>query len=153
MMPTSDIFSQIDQVRIMLVIMLVVVLAVVECFIFLICHFINRPVERLMAGMKRTGEGQWDQELAVTGCVREFRMLMSTFNEMIGEIKTLKIKNYETQLQSQKVYLQYLQLQINPHFYLNALNIVYSLAEIGDFKTIQKMILALVKYLRIIFRM
>lgn len=152
MMPTSDIFSQIDQVRIMLVIMLVVVLAVVECFIFLICHFINRPVERLMAGMKRTGEGQWDQELAVTGCVREFRMLMRTFNEMIGEIKTLKIKNYETQLQSQKVYLQYLQLQINPHFYLNALNIVYSLAEIGDFKTIQKMILALVKYLRYHFQ-
>lgn len=152
MLPTSEIFVGINHVRTMLVIMVVILLAVVEIFVYLVCRFINYPVEQLVLGMKRTGEGQWNQPLKVTGCVREFRTLISTFNEMIHEIKNLKIKNYEAQIQNQKVYLQYLQLQINPHFYLNALNIVYSLAEIRDFKTIQRMILALVKYLRYHFQ-
>ncbi|MBS5520883.1 MAG: histidine kinase [Clostridiales bacterium] len=152
MLAASEIFVGINHVRTMLVVMVVIVLAVVELFVYLICRFINYPAEQLVFGMKRTGEGQWNEPLQVTGCVREFRTLISTFNEMIHEIKNLKIKNYEAQLQNQKVYLQYLQLQINPHFYLNALNIVYSLAEIGDFKTIQRMILALVKYLRYHFQ-
>ena len=47
--------------------------------------------------------------------------------------------------------MQYLQLQISPHFYLNALNIIYSLGQIGDCAKIQQMAMHLVHYSRYMF--
>lgn len=152
MMPTDIIFEKIDNIRSFLIFMIVIFLAVAELVVFFIYRFVERPTNALIREMERIGKGNWDGKLGEGGLIREYCQLNTTFNQMIDEIKNLKIKNYETELQSQKVYLQYLQLQINPHFYLNALNIVYSLAQIGDFKTIQKMVMALVRYLRYHFQ-
>lgn len=42
---------------------------------------------------------------------------------MASQIRTLKIQAYEDALEKQKLELDYMQLQIEPHFYLNALNL------------------------------
>ena len=52
----------------------------------------------------------------------------------------------------QKLYLQYLQMQVNPHFYLNALNIIYSMAQVRNFERVQEMTMGLVEYSRYMFR-
>lgn len=46
---------------------------------------------------------------------------------MADQIKTLKIENYEKELDRQKMELKNLQLQIHPHFLLNTFNLVYTL--------------------------
>lgn len=111
-----------------------------------------RPIQEMDTGMKKVGDGEWDYTVKSSSFVLEYDNMIHNFNEMVSEIKNLKIKNYEKELDIQKTYLQYLQLQVNPHFYLNALNIIYSLAQVKDYAMIQEMTMSLVEYSRYMFR-
>ena len=68
----------------------------------------------------------------------EFEFLGNTFNIMAEQIKTLKIDVYQEQLRVKQGELKQLQAQINPHFYMNSLNIIYNLAALGDTESVQK---------------
>jgi LytS/YehU family sensor histidine kinase len=68
------------------------------------------------------------------------------------EMEKLRIKAYEERLSKQKAELQHLQLQINPHFYLGVLNVIYSLAGTGRIAELRSLIVSLGKYLRHIFK-
>lgn len=82
----------------------------------------------------------------------EFAEAGKVLNELSEEINKLKIGIYEEQLARQRTELDYVQLQIRPHFYLNCLNIVYSMAQVGRTKEIQQIALHVSKYLRYIFK-
>ncbi len=118
----------------------------------MIVHAFVRPVSTMMKNMERLGAGEWDLPAAPKGRIREFNRLQSSFRKMTGEVRQLKIYSYEKELDVQKANLQYLQLQIHPHFYLNVLNMIYAMAEVKDFAKIQEITLALVKYSRYSFR-
>ena len=62
---------------------------------------------------------------------------------MTEEIKELRIRFYEEELQKQQYRLQYYQLQLKPPFYLNSLKSLYGLAQNGKNEEIQKMLLSL----------
>ena len=82
----------------------------------------------------------------------EFENLRSSFNAMAGEIQTLKIDSYERQLEKERMSLQNLLLQIRPHFLLNTFNQIFSMAQLKDFESIQKMSVYLSQYFRYLFR-
>lgn len=48
--------------------------------------------------------------------------------------------------------LDYAQLQIRPHFYINCLNVIYSMAQTGRNREIQEIALQVSRYLRYIFK-
>ena len=81
----------------------------------------------------------------------EFAEAGKVLNMLADKINKLKIDIYEEQLEKKKVELDYAQLQIRPHFYINCLNVIYSLAQIGEVEQIQKISLCVSKYLRYIF--
>ncbi len=110
-----------------------------------------QPIRKISDAMKRFGHGEWQVSLENNAFVEEFSEMTDTLHHMVREVEDLKIKNYEAELKYQKANLQYMQLQIKPHFYANALNIIYSLAQIKDYETIQKMTGALVAYSRYMF--
>jgi len=123
---------------------------------FLTFLFIRRvvllPIQRIVLAMKRVRNGQLDVRLEPRSSSSEFELMNETFNSMAGQIQGLKISVYEEQLNHQKAELKHLQLQINPHFFLNSLNIVYYLAQSKDFRLIQEMALCLIEYFRYMFR-
>ncbi|MCM1236897.1 MAG: histidine kinase [Ruminococcus flavefaciens] len=121
-------------------------------FVITVQRALCRPIQEMDTGMKKVGDGEWDYVVKSDSRVLEYDNMIRNFNEMVSAIKNLKIKNYEKELDIQKSYLQYLQMQVNPHFYLNALNIIYSLAQVKDYKMIQEMTMSLVEYSRYMFR-
>ncbi len=72
--------------------------------------------------------------------------------DMVGKIKGLKISIYEKTLEEQRIQTDFLSLQIEPHFYLNCLNIIYNLAELEKYKEIQTLSRCVSDYLRYIFK-
>lgn len=110
------------------------------------------PLKRIEAVMKRIGEGSFKFRVEPYPASDEFIMMNKTFNQMMAQIEELKISVYEEQLNKQKAELQHLQLQINPHFFMNTLTIIYNLALTKNFENIKEMSLLLVQYFRYMFR-
>lgn len=82
----------------------------------------------------------------------EFAEAAKVLNQLAEEINRLKIDIYEQQLEKKKVELDYAQLQIRPHFYINCLNVIYSMSQTGRVSEIQNLTLQVSKYLRYIFK-
>lgn len=72
----------------------------------------------------------------------EIQEVYDTFTSMIDVIRGLRIQSYEEQLEKQKFQIQYYQLQMKPHFYLNCLKSLYGLAQKGKNEEMQQMILS-----------
>lgn len=106
------------------------------------------PLRKIMLAMRSIGQGNFNQLMDESHVSDEFQMVNRTFNHMIKQIEELKIHVYEEQLEKQRAELKHLQLQINPHFFMNSLNILYNLAQVQQYKLIQEMTMCLSQYFR-----
>ncbi|MGO4348567.1 histidine kinase [Paenibacillus sp. MCAF9] len=110
------------------------------------------PIRRLLSAMNRIGEGHMQGIPESKASTEEFRVVNDHFNQMLSHIRELKIHVYEEQLSKQQAELRQLQTTINPHFYLNSLNMLHSLAAVRNYELIQEMSRCLSDYFRYIFR-
>ena len=117
--------------------------------------WLRRAVTEPLNGIEKTiasiRAGNLDAETPDCA-VSEFQDVSQTLDEMTRQIKELKIEAYEQEIAAQKAQLQYLQLQIRPHFYLNCLKGLYAVAEQGNVSKIQQIILSISGHLRYMFR-
>jgi two-component system, sensor histidine kinase YesM len=126
-------------------------------FLFLLFYFILlrqvllKPMKTLIQGMNRIMRGDLNTRLNENHS-SEFAFLMGTFNNMVTQISKLKIDVYEEKIRTQDAEFGLLQVQIRPHFYLNSLNIIHSLAAIKEYALIQKMTQLLAEYFRFIIQ-
>lgn len=131
-----------------LLIALACVAVLMPVLIIFFYHAITKPVESIVQGLRAFGEGDVDARMVLRKEEGEFCTLKQEFNQMAGQIKALQIDVYEEKLERQKAELQYLEMQINPHFFLNALNGIYAFAIANNMKMVCRMILLLSGYLR-----
>lgn len=133
-------------------------LVIVASMLFLIINFLSTwrqiisPLEILTDGMKKLQQGIFNISLPVAKKRNEFSVLTETFNTMSHEIEHLKMQVYENRLKRANTELEYLTLQIKPHFFLNSLNVIYSLAITKHFDLIMEMTSCLMKYFRYLFQ-
>ena len=120
-------------------------------YLLFIRRTVFQPLHQLIAGMKKLSLGMLDFRLQTTNAV-EFQFMANTFNHMAEQISKLRIGMYEEQLKAQQKELKQLQAQINPHFYMNSLNIIYNFAVLKDHESVKKMALHMADYFRFIMR-
>ncbi len=114
-----------------------------------ICLFVMyRPFLYLAGSMKIVAQGNPDFRISKHSSVHETDEIYQTFNTMLDEMGHLKEEIYEKELEKEKVTKQFLRMQLKSHFFLNCLNIIYSLAQTKRYELIQKLTICLVKYFR-----
>lgn len=84
--------------------------------------------------------------------IRELEQTNLQFKNLIHEIKKLKITVYEKELEKKHFEITFLQHQIKPHFYLNCLTTINSMAQLEDYKNIESMVIFTSRYLRYLFQ-
>ncbi|KRE65168.1 hypothetical protein ASL11_20340 [Paenibacillus sp. Soil750] len=124
---------------------------VLGIYLLYVQRILFKPLMQLIRGMRKIAQGELSVRLH-EGSSTEFAFLIATFNNMVDQIENLKISVYEEKIRVQQAEFKHLQVQINPHFYMNSLNIIYNLAALKDTKSVQKMSLHLADYFRFIMR-
>lgn len=130
----------------------IISLILMAYIIYYLNREILRPVKGLVLGTQQVENGNFEYRVNGDVASNEFNTLINSFNSMIKEIKTLKINAYEEKLELNKAELRYLQAQIRPHFFLNALTTIHSLAYKDKNEEIREFIDALSNHLRYMFR-
>ncbi len=106
------------------------------------------PLNKLKNVMESFSYGNLDVRLEEKKTSNEIDVLYHTFNEMAEQIVNLKIDVYESKLAREKTESNYMRVQIQPHFYTNVLNLIYGLAQLKDFQSIQKLSMTTGSYFR-----
>lgn len=127
----------------------ILILAVALLYIGLLKKSVVNPVKVLENAMKQIGNGNWDVRID-----EEWKGEMSSishgFNDMAEHIRNLKIDTYDKKIQLQKAEYRYLQMQINPHFYINTLNILYNMSVLDEKESVQKLVIYLSNHFKYI---
>ncbi len=144
----KGILEGLDSLQMVITVLTFLTLLIVPISLYLINKNVISPLNNIVKAMKKAKKGDMEVEITHVPPYSEYIVVKDTFKEMLEQIKKLRIDVYEEQLQKQRAQLQYYQLQINPHFLMNALNIIYGLAEVKKFQIIQDMTLSLVRYFR-----
>lgn len=128
-------------------------LLVIPLLLWYVRKWISRPLNRLVGAIDKIEGGDLEYRIATDGASqgREFEQINRSFNDMMEQVKYLKIDVYEKELERKNIRMRYLNQQIQPHFILNAMNILYSY-EPEEYPLIQKMILCISKYFRYIVK-
>ena len=82
----------------------------------------------------------------------ELEQANTQFKDLITEIKKLKVNIYEQKLEKRKIQMDFMRLQIKPHFYINCLSSIHSMAELNMYDEIKEMATSTSKYFRYLFQ-
>ncbi len=109
------------------------------------------PVREFTEKLERYEDGEYASSLTESNLL-ELEQIDDKFKNLVRQIRRLKITLYEQELEKQKVEMDFLKLQIRPHFYLNCLNFIYSMIDFKQYDNARRMSKIAADYLTYIFR-
>ncbi|QHW32767.1 sensor histidine kinase [Paenibacillus rhizovicinus] len=136
----------------LLIVLLALIVACSLCFILL--YFKNKvlqPIKSFSYNLAFWTEDGEPLDIASSKIV-ELEKANKQFSHLVTQIKTYKIDIYEREIEKQRIQLDYTKLQIKPHFFLNCLTTIHSMAQMDMTGEIQQMALSTSDYFRYIFQ-
>ncbi len=109
---------------------------------------LTRPLEDMTRALLDIRAGVWEVNFTAPNRITEIENVRQTVQVMLKEIEQYKIRTYEEQLIRQKTQLQFLQLQLAPHFYTNCLKNIYYMLMIKEYENAEQFLLRLSGHLR-----
>jgi two-component system sensor histidine kinase YesM len=111
-------------------------------FAYFILGHVTVPIKKLISAMRSVGEGDFQKQVEVDRN-DEFGLLSQRFNRMNDRIQLLVKENYEIKLKEKEAEIHALNMQMNPHFLYNTLNIMNWTAIENNQKELSKMLVCL----------
>lgn len=144
-----------DQMPLIPALSLVVILGMMGLLCWLLFYLrkeIFQPMRELMQTISWIRLGDYRHRIADRCKNKEFMALNQAFNSMMDTIMSLKIREYEKQIRLYETELKYFQMQIRPHFFLNAMATIHSMSFENRNEDIRAFIEALSKNIRYMFK-
>lgn len=127
-------------------------LLLVPVLFLLIQHYVITPLNALNLAHDQLAEGNEDYRIDAQPSSAEFGNAFHSFNHMASTLQELKQNIVNQEIANKQLQIDYLQLQIRPHFLLNTFNVLFTLIQKNEKDHAQKLILYLSDYFRYIFR-
>ncbi len=132
---------------IFLIILLVLLKKVKGVLLYPVEHISHR-INEMVSEEGNTEPPKLPQRLQI----EEFRKINRQIDEVLERMVCLQEEKFRERQRVKEVQLQYYQLQVNPHFFLNCLNTVSSLLEAHSTDAANDMIRSFSSYFRYVFR-
>ena len=117
-------WRDIPQIRTTALLVLLLVFPLLAVMLYLFRRYVTKPVEVLVDANNRLQAGERGYTIETTADSREFYRLFEHFNEMSTELKNQFDRSVQEQQALQQAQVKALQLEINPHFLNNTLEII-----------------------------
>lgn len=138
------IFSELQKLYLLMVLISLVVIPIFIYMIYFISHHITKPMSRMIDAAKALEKGDIGMQISGSRMPNtEFYVLQDSFNKMSSEIKYLFDYAYSEKLARKDAKIIALQSRINPHFLNNTLEMMNWQARMAGDVTVSKMIEAL----------
>lgn len=144
-------YERILFIQVFVIIMAFIVALSLFVFLFYMQQKVIKPIQNFSLNLSRINEGTTLLDLQ-DGNIIELEQASKQFKNLMREITKLKINLYEQELEKKRIQIGFLQQQIKPHFYLNCLTTIYSMAQTKNYKEIETMALFTSNYLRYLFQ-
>lgn len=148
----QSLFSKLKLIQWLIALLALLSVVVVPLVLRKLAKDIVKPVLDLVKAAKEVEKGNPGLEIAESSNYSmEFMKLFHSLQSMVREITELKIQFYEEQIERSRAEIKYLQMQLRPHFYLNAISTVTSLTYQNKNEEIRSLIHHLSEHLRYMF--
>lgn len=127
-------------------------LSLIPLLIYLMKKHVEKPLTVLNEAHRELQKGNETYQILTSADSSEFDYAYNSFNTMASSIKELHSEVITKELSNKQLQIDYLQLQIRPHFLLNSFNVLYTLIQRRQRDSAQKMVLFLSDYFRYLFR-
>lgn len=145
--PKSDLSAEINQTRLYLVIVVLVLIAVSTALASIVSRTIASPLKLLIREMKKVELGNFNGSVNVNS-FEEINSLVSSFNRMVYRMDELIERIKLSSVSEKNAQLQALQSQVNPHFLYNTLDMIYWMLDEKGNEKLSQVILSLSQMFR-----
>ena len=150
--PEGYIYSRIPGAQFLLLICISACMIILLFIIYIVQYnAIQKPIQSLIKSVKKVENGIIDAHVDEQGSY-EFDYLIRSYNHMLDQIYDLKLNIAETELNKKYMELKQLQAQINPHFFMNSLNLISSLSALQEYDNTLRLVKLLSDYFRFAVR-
>ena len=150
----ADVYSAAAEQEIrqsLILLLLFVVLFVAARYIYVTNRNVLRPLENFQVALKNVSAE--DSILHMESPpLRELEPADQQLKNLVSQLQKMRISVYEEELERKKFEITFLQHQIRPHFYLNCLATIDSMAQLGEIEELRKMVLFTSQYIRYLFQ-
>lgn len=106
------------------------------------------PTQHLLQAHNEIADGNIRFRIMEDAGSSEFNSLYKSFNNMAGQITSLRIESYDRLIREQENQLQLVRAQIKPHFFLNAITTVSNMTYQNRTEDIRTFLQVLSRYMR-----
>jgi two-component system, sensor histidine kinase YesM len=144
-------YERIILIQITVILMAFILAVALYVFLFYLQRKVITPIQNFSLNLSKINESTTMLDLQDSNVI-ELEQANEQFKNLMRQIVKLKINLYEQELEKKRIQIGFLQQQIKPHFYLNCLTTIYSMAQTQNYKEIESMALFTSEYLRYLFQ-
>lgn len=148
----NTIYEQIPLLPVAILSIVLLMIGLLAWLYWYVRREIFQPIRALMYTIEYIQNGDYRHRVETRCENREFSVLNAAFNTMLDTIVELRISEYERQLCQKEAEIKYFQMQIKPHFFLNAIATIHSMSFDNRGEEIRAYIAALSDNIRYMFK-
>ena len=111
-------------------------------------RYVQTPLDHFV---RHVGEYAAQRQTVKRGGIQELNDAVEAFDDLSRQIKKLRIDLDEEKLALAQTEMEYYQLQIKPHFFVNCFSLIHAMAQKQEYQRIQEFCVKLSNYVRYLF--